>query len=47
MANPHVRRRRPCDIASPRRLFRLTVGIVLAVEVLVFVPELAHERMNG
>ena len=26
------------------RLFRLTIGIVLAVEVLVFVPELAHER---
>ncbi|MGA3401779.1 MAG: HAMP domain-containing sensor histidine kinase [Acetobacteraceae bacterium] len=26
------------------RLFRLTIVIVLAVEVLVFVPELAHER---
>jgi signal transduction histidine kinase len=28
------------------RLFRLTVAIVLAVEVLIFVPELAHERMQ-
>ena len=28
------------------RLFRLTVVIVLAVEVLVFVPELAHERVE-
>jgi signal transduction histidine kinase len=28
------------------RLFRLTVAIVLAVEVLVFVPELSHERMQ-
>jgi signal transduction histidine kinase len=27
------------------RLFRLTIVIVLAVEVLVFLPELAHERM--
>ncbi len=36
--------------ASPRhslstRLFRLTIVIVLAVEVLVFVPQLAHERL--
>ncbi len=28
------------------RLFRLTIVIVLAVEVLAFVPELAHERMQ-
>jgi signal transduction histidine kinase len=28
------------------RLFRLTIVIVLAVEVLVFVPQLAHERME-
>ncbi len=28
------------------RLFRLTVVIVLAVEVLVFVPELSHERVQ-
>jgi signal transduction histidine kinase len=28
------------------RLFRLTIVIVLAVEVLVFVPELAHERVQ-
>jgi signal transduction histidine kinase len=28
------------------RLFRLTIAIVVAVEVLVFVPELAHERMQ-
>ena len=28
------------------RLFRLTIGIVLAVEVLVFVPQLAHERLD-
>jgi signal transduction histidine kinase len=28
------------------RLFRLTIVIVLAVEVLVFVPELAHERLQ-
>jgi signal transduction histidine kinase len=27
------------------RLFRLTIVIVLAVEVLVFVPQLAHERL--
>ncbi|HUN43046.1 MAG TPA: HAMP domain-containing sensor histidine kinase [Acetobacteraceae bacterium] len=27
------------------RLFRLTIGIVLAVEVLMFVPQLAHERL--
>lgn len=26
------------------RLLRLTIGIVLAVEVLIFVPEVAHER---
>ena len=28
------------------RLLRLTIAIVLAVEVLVFVPELAHERLQ-
>ncbi|HVC59296.1 MAG TPA: HAMP domain-containing sensor histidine kinase [Acetobacteraceae bacterium] len=28
------------------RLFRLTIVIVLVVEVLVFVPELAHERLQ-
>lgn len=28
------------------RLFRLTVAIVLAVEVLIFVPEIAHERQS-
>jgi len=28
------------------RLFRLTIAIVLAVEVLVFVPELSHERLQ-
>ena len=27
------------------RLFRLTIGIVLAVEVLMFVPQLSHERL--
>ncbi len=27
------------------RLFRLTIAIVAAVELLVFVPELAHERL--
>ena len=41
----------PDSPARPRhslsaRLFRLTIGIVLAVEVLVFVPELAHERQD-
>jgi len=36
----------PLHHSLSARLFRLTIGIVLAVEVLVFVPELAHERLG-
>ena len=46
MANPRTTPRHSLSA----RLFRLTIGIVLAVEVLIFVPELAHERqewLNG
>ena len=36
----------PLRYSLSARLFRLTIGIVLAVEVLMFVPQLAHERLD-